>query len=45
MRQEARDVEQAEYEPPELVEAGEFSELTLGFAGYHWDGFGGFFGE
>ncbi|KEF06714.1 hypothetical protein ADK47_05160 [Streptomyces rimosus subsp. rimosus] len=33
--------ETVEYEAPELVEAGDFTELTLGFHGHHWDGWGG----
>ncbi|MGW1376624.1 lasso RiPP family leader peptide-containing protein [Streptomyces sp. NPDC002446] len=44
--QEAQDVQgtaDAEYEAPELVEVGDFSELTLGFAGLQFDGLGGFF--
>ncbi|MFK8846947.1 lasso RiPP family leader peptide-containing protein [Streptomyces sp. Ac-502] len=34
-------IETVEYEAPELAEAGEFAELTLGFHGHHWDAFGG----
>lgn len=37
--------EQAEYEAPELVEAGDFTELTRGYAGSFWDGYGGFLGD
>ncbi|WP_107053038.1 lasso RiPP family leader peptide-containing protein [Streptomyces sp. NRRL S-337] len=33
-----------DYEPPQLVEVGNFTELTLGYTGYHWDGWAGFFG-
>ncbi|BDM66930.1 hypothetical protein HEK616_04170 [Streptomyces nigrescens] len=33
-----------DYEAPQLVEVGDFTELTLGFTGYHWDGWAGFFG-
>ncbi len=34
--------EQVEYEAPEPAEAGDFTELTLGFFGPHWDGLAGF---
>ncbi|UZJ31167.1 lasso RiPP family leader peptide-containing protein [Streptomyces endophytica] len=35
------------YEAPQLIEVGGFTDLTLGFSGYHWDGWAGragFFG-
>ncbi|MFH8405843.1 lasso RiPP family leader peptide-containing protein [Streptomyces sp. NPDC018019] len=34
--------EEIEYEAPELAEAGDFAELTLGFRGHNWDGWAGF---
>lgn len=33
-----------DYEPPQLGEVGNFTELTLGYTGYHWDDWAGFFG-
>lgn len=42
--QEAQDVTEVEYEAPELTEVGDFSALTLGFAGFPRDLLGGFFG-
>ncbi|MBO8185189.1 lasso RiPP family leader peptide-containing protein [Streptomyces spirodelae] len=29
------------YEPPMLVESGDYTEVTNGFHGWHWDTFGG----
>lgn len=34
--------EEIEYETPELVKVGAFSELTLGLMGFAWDQWGGF---
>jgi hypothetical protein len=33
------------YQPPELVEVGDYTELTEGFYGFYWDGFGGYWGH
>lgn len=41
--QHPQDMAEDEYEAPELAEVGDFTELTLGFAGANWDGYGGFF--
>ncbi|MFK8848003.1 lasso RiPP family leader peptide-containing protein [Streptomyces sp. Ac-502] len=36
--------EETDYEAPELAEAGDFADLTRGYAGQYWDGYSGFFG-
>ncbi|MEN2419535.1 MULTISPECIES: lasso RiPP family leader peptide-containing protein [Streptomyces] len=41
MREAPEANETAEYEPPELAEAGAFAERTLGFTGELSDGWGG----